>query len=152
MIKAYDFHDKCRALFMTIVIIWYYCKVTLWGNTMDIKDCYRNFEGDYEDALSRLMNDMLIEKFLKKFLNDDSFDKLSKALQTKDYHEAFVAAHTLKGVSLNLALGKLAKSVNEITEYLRDSENKVLDETKLSELYDTVSKDYNMTVSVIREI
>lgn len=119
---------------------------------MDIKDCYRNFEGDYEDALSRLMNDMLIEKFLKKFLNDDSFDKLSKALQTKDYHEAFVAAHTLKGVSLNLALGKLAKSVNEITEYLRDSENKVLDETKLSELYDTVSKDYNMTVSVIREI
>ena len=56
---------------------------------MDVKDCYREFEGNYEDALSQLMNDTLIEKFLKKFLNDDSFNSLSVSIENRDYHEAF---------------------------------------------------------------
>lgn len=119
---------------------------------MDVKDCYRELEGNYEDALSRLMNDTLIEKFLKKFLNDDSFQKLEMAIEAKDYHEAFVAAHTLKGVSLNLSLSKLSASASEITEYLRDCENKVIDDNKLNELFLHVSKDYSMTIALIERL
>lgn len=36
-----------------------------------------------------------------------------------DYESAFRAAHTLKGVALNLGLGRLAKSSSELTEALR---------------------------------
>lgn len=119
---------------------------------MDVKDCYRELEGNYDDALSRLMNDTLIEKFLKKFLNDDSFKKLSMAIETKDCHEAFVAAHTLKGVCLNLGLTRLSESASVITEYLRNHENKIIDDNKLSELFLSVSKDYSRTVSVIEKL
>ena len=122
------------------------------GNTMDVKDCYREFEGNYEDALNRLMNDALIEKFLKKFLNDDSFNSLSVSIENRDYHEAFKAAHTLKGVSLNLSLSRLSASASEITEYLRDCDNKIIDETVLFRLFDSVSKDYRMTVEVIEKL
>ena len=122
------------------------------GNTMDVKDCYREFEGNYEDALSRLMNDTLIEKFLKKFLNDDSYNSLSVSIENRDYHEAFKAAHTLKGVSLNLSLSRLSASASEITEYLRDCDNKIIDETVLFRLFDSVSKDYRMTVEVIEKL
>ena len=119
---------------------------------MDVKDCYREFEGNYEDALSRLMNDTLIEKFLKKFLNDDSYNSLSVYIKNRDYHEAFKAAHTLKGVSLNLSLSRLSASASEITEYLRDCDNKIIDETVLFRLFDSVSKDYRMTVEVIEKL
>ena len=116
---------------------------------MDVKDCYREFEGNYEDALSRLMNDTLIEKFLKTFLNDDSFNSLSVSIENSDSHEA---AHTLKGVSLNLSLSRLSASASEITEYLRDCDNKIIDETVLFRLFDSVSKDYRMTVEVIEKL
>ena len=119
---------------------------------MDVKDCYREFEGNYEDALSRLMNDTLIEKFLKKFLNDDSYNSLSVSIENRDYHEAFKAVHTLKGVSLNLSLSRLSASAGEITEYLRDCDNKIIDETVLFRLFDSVSKDYRMTVEVIEKL
>ena len=119
---------------------------------MDVKGCYREFEGNYEDALNRLMNDALIEKFLKKFLNDDSFNSLSVSIENRDYHEAFKAAHTLKGVSLNLSLSRLAASASEITEYLRDCDNKIIDETVLFRFFDSVSKDYRMTVEVIEKL
>ena len=119
---------------------------------MDVKDCYREFEGNYEDALNRLMNDALIEKFLKKILNDDSYNSLSVSIENRDYHEAFKAADTLKGVSLNLSLSRLAASACEITEYLRDCDNKIIDETVLFRLFDSVSKDYRMTVEVIEKL
>ena len=119
---------------------------------MGVNDCYRVFDGNYEDALSRLMNDTLIEKFLKKFLNDDSYNSLSVSIENRDYHEAFKAAHTLKGVSLNLSLSRLSASASEITEYLRDCDNKIIDETVLFRLFDSVSKDYRMTVEVIEKL
>ena len=119
---------------------------------MDVKDCYTEFEGNYEDALNRLMNDALIEKFLKKFLNDDSYNSLSVSIENRDYHEAFKAAHTLKGVSLNLSLSRLVASASETTEYLRDCDNKIIDETVLFRLFDSVSKDYRMTVEVIEKL
>lgn len=136
---------------MTKVIVCYHYKVTQ-GEYYGCNDCYREFEGNYEDALSRLMNDTLIEKFLKKFLNDDSFNSLSVSIENRNYHEAFKAAHTLKGVSLNLSLSRLSASASEITEYLRDCDNKIIDETVLFRLFDSVSKDYRMTVEVIEKL
>ena len=83
---------------------------------------------------------------------DDSYNSLSVSIENRDYHEAFKAAHTLKGVSLNLSLSRLSASASEITEYLRDCDNKIIDETVLFRLFDSVSKDYRMTVEVIEKL
>lgn len=52
-------------------------------------------------------------------LRDTSYSNLCAALNEGDYESAFRAAHTLKGVALNLGLGRLAKSSSELTEALR---------------------------------
>lgn len=86
---------------------------------MTLKECYDALEGDFEGILSRLPSEKLVEKFALKFLADESFSALEKALGERDYEEAFRAAHTLKGVSANLSFTRLCDAVSGLTEQLR---------------------------------
>lgn len=86
---------------------------------MTVRECYSAMEGDYEDALGRLLDDARITRFVLKFLNDDSFDKLCQAMEEKQYEEAFRAAHNLKGISANLSFAGLFSAADELTENLR---------------------------------
>lgn len=86
---------------------------------MDIKQCYNSFGGDYEDAYLRLLSDERIERFLKKFVEIDDFGKMTAALSQKDYQEAFMRAHDLKGTSSNLGFTDLYKSSSTLCEALR---------------------------------
>lgn len=63
---------------------------------------------DVPVALERFMgNEALLERFLKKFLKDASYEKLVAAIDAHHGEEALAAAHTLKGVSGNLAMTEL---------------------------------------------
>ena len=63
---------------------------------------------DVPVALERFMgNEALLERFLKKFLKDASYEKLVAAIDAHQGEEALSAAHTLKGVSGNLAMTEL---------------------------------------------
>ena len=73
---------------------------------MDVKQCYEKMGGDYDDVMSRLRTDERIKKFLLKVAEDKSFDNLCENLKTRNIEEAFRAAHTLKGVGLNLSLDR----------------------------------------------
>lgn len=60
---------------------------------------------DVESALGRFMgNEMLLERFMKKFLEDSNFENLRKALAAKDLDAAISASHTLKGLCGNLSM------------------------------------------------
>lgn len=73
-----------------------------------------------EQALERFMgNEMLLERFLKKFLDDPNYGKLMKAMEEGDPKSAFKAAHTLKGVAGNLSMEPLMDAAGRITEALR---------------------------------
>ena len=87
---------------------------------MTLRECYAQLEGDYEGTLGRLCSEKLVEKFALKFLADDSYELLEESLEAGNYSEAFRAAHTLKGVSLNLGFTKLNRVSDELTEALRD--------------------------------
>lgn len=102
---------------------------------MTVQECYEAMNGNYKEAQGRLMKDELIQKFLFKFLDDKSFDRLCAAMDEKDYEQAFAEAHTLKGVSANMALTQLYQAAGKMTEDLRGgncSENAqaYLEETK----------------------
>lgn len=86
---------------------------------MNVKEFYDSIGGSYDTALGRLMRDSMIEKFVGKFPKDPSFASLKQAVAEENWEAAFSAAHTLKGVSLNLAFQVLGEQASELTEMLR---------------------------------
>ena len=75
-----------------------------------------------DEAMERFMgNEELLLRFLKKFSNDPSYQSLKKAMDEKNYKEAFEAAHALKGVCGNLSISKLFELVCKEVELLRGS-------------------------------
>ncbi|MDO5132948.1 MAG: Hpt domain-containing protein, partial [Eubacteriales bacterium] len=72
-----------------------------------------------ESVLKRFMGEERVEKYVKMFLRDDSYDLLLDALRKERIEDAFLAAHTLKGVCLNIGFSRLYDSASIMTEALR---------------------------------
>ena len=72
---------------------------------MTLEQVYAAIGGDYKGVMERLPSADFVRRFALKFLQDDSFPNLKKALEEKDALTAFRAAHTLKGVCQNLGFG-----------------------------------------------
>ena len=90
--------------------------------------------GDYEDVFSRLRNNALIIKLVKKFESDQSYAELKQGLADKDAEKAFRAAHTLKGICLNLGFSQLIEDV--VTD----------------ELFSKIQTTYENTVAEIKKL
>lgn len=114
---------------------------------MNIKECYDSIGADFEDVLGRLGSEKLIERFALKFLDDDSYNNLKGALAEKNAENAFRAAHTLKGVCLNLGLKNLYTVSSDLTEKLR---GRSLDGA--DELFDKVREQYDITVNALKNV
>ena len=119
---------------------------------MTIQECYQELGGDYEEALGRLMSDRLVTKFALKFLQEPSFELLRSSLTARNWEEAFRAAHTLKGVCLNLAFTRLARSVEAITEPLRPGHEDLREAADLPALFAAVETDYAGTVAALEKL
>ena len=115
---------------------------------MDIKECYEAMHGDYEDIFSRLRNNALIIKLVKKFESDQSYAELKQGLADKDVEKAFRAAHTLKGICLNLGFDNLFAPSQELTEKLRGA----ITIEGTDELFAAVEKEYDRTCEALRKI
>ena len=116
---------------------------------MTVKECYKAFGGNYEECFSRLRDDARIIKFLGKVVDDGSFKLLCDSLEARNMPEAFRAAHTLKGVCLNLSLTKLYVSSEKLTESLR---NRTEYGDDIEPMLEQVKQDYEVTISNIRKI
>lgn len=114
---------------------------------MTIKECYDAMGADYQNVLGRFLSEALVKKFALKFLDDDSFSNLKEALAAGNVEEAFRAAHTLKGVCLNLGFDNLYEVSSAITEVLRAGELAGTDE-----MIKKVEEQYNITVNAIKDI
>lgn len=111
---------------------------------MTIQECYAALGGDYQEVLSRLYSEALVQRFVGKFLSDPSFQLLEDSMKAENYDEAFRAAHTLKGVSQNLSFTRLYQSSHEITEALRTK-----DYALAARLLPQVEADYTHTAAAI---
>lgn len=105
---------------------------------MTVKECYEQMGSDYEGVLERLGSEAIVKRFALKFLQDPSFAQLKESLAKNDGEEAFRAAHTLKGVCLNLGF-------DELTEKLRERKT-----AGSEELFQKVSEKYQKTVMAIQ--
>ncbi len=112
---------------------------------MNVKQAYESIGADYDDVLRRLMSEKLVERFAGKFLDDDSFPKLKETVLAGDAEAAFMAAHTLKGVSQNLGLTNLYVPAHDICEELRGGLM-----GRAAEMLPEVEAQYNKTVEAFR--
>lgn len=116
---------------------------------MDLKSFYSNVGGDYDVMMGRMGNkEERIVKFLNKFVNDPSFENLKEALAAGNAEEAFRAAHTIKGVALNLELMDLQASSGRLTDILRDGEIP----GTAQEILAQVEKDYQKATECIAQL
>ena len=114
---------------------------------MTLKECYMALGGDYDEVLARLRSEKMVQKFVLKFLNDKSYELLETSMETKNYEEAFRAAHTIKGVCQNLSFTKLYESSSRLTENLRSGYGE-----KTDSLVSQVAEDYKQTITAIKEL
>lgn len=85
-------------------------------------EAYEKIGANYDDACARLMGEEMLARFALKFLDDESMDKLEAAMAAGDAEGAFMAAHTLKGVSQNLGFDNLYEPAVVVTEALRGAD------------------------------
>lgn len=116
---------------------------------MTIQECYEKIGGDYDQVAKRLPSASLIHKFVLKFLDDRSYDKLRDAMEKGQRETAFRAAHTLKGVCGNLSFIRLMDSSSKLTEVLRSESEEIPAEA--FQMMEDVKKDYALTAEGIRE-
>lgn len=109
-----------------------------------IRQLYEAINSDYDKVFQRLRSKDLIHKFVLKFLEDQSYHTLIVAIKNQDWEQAFLASHTLKGVSQNLGFIGLYEASNELTEVLRQGATKIDDK-----LINSVIEAYEKTVCEI---
>lgn len=86
---------------------------------MTVRECYHELGADFEGVVSRLVTEERVKKFVLKLPEDDSFARLSTAMAGDDAELAFMGAHTMKGIAMNLGLTGLAETAGALTEELR---------------------------------
>ena len=114
---------------------------------MTLEQMYVAIGGDYKAVMERLPSADFVRRFALKFLQDDSFPNLKKALEAQDAPTAFRAAHTLKGVCQNLGFSNLYSPAYALTETLRAGQ---LEGTQ--EQFAKVEEQYQCTMDAIRAL
>ncbi len=115
---------------------------------MTVQECYQQIQGNYENVLKRLKTDERIVKFLELFLSDTTYQKLSEAVNTKNYREIFKCVHDLKGMALNLGLTALQKAAESLCDAVRYGEPSV----DIYPLYEEVTKEYQKVTDTIQRL
>lgn len=90
---------------------------------MDWKEELKNAEVDVDGAIARFsQKEERYIKYLKLFREDNSYEKMSSALEQNDCAAAFESCHTLKGIVGNLGFNKMFAIVYDACEVLRKGE------------------------------
>ncbi|MEG1612921.1 MAG: Hpt domain-containing protein [Clostridia bacterium] len=101
---------------------------------------------DVDGSMERFSgNSALYEKFLKKFVNDDTFLKMVEFMRVKNFEEAYKGAHSLKGVTGNLGLTDLYNSCDAMCRAFKEGALE-----KIIECYGDAKKHYDMAIEIIK--
>lgn len=112
---------------------------------MTIKECYALAGGNYSEVMERIGNETRIQKYLKKFSEDNSYSELLAALAEENWYGAFRCAHNLKGLCANLSLDRAAQAAGIVCEALRHGKP----EADLTELCSELDAAYRQTLSAV---
>ena len=90
-----------------------------------------------------------VHKYLNMLIKDPSFETLQNAVESEDFEEIFRAAHTIKGMALNLELPPLAAAASDLTEYLRYITSGEADISVVKEKYEKIRNEYETVLKLM---
>jgi len=114
---------------------------------MTLQEFYVKSGGSYENAMYCFKTEDRIRKYLNVFNKDENFKNLEKTLMAKDFKQAFICAHTLKGMAKTLSLDKLGQSSSALTEMLRNYSGQ-----DYEILLRYVRDDYHIAIALMKDI
>lgn len=114
---------------------------------MELEELYQKIGGDLETVMKRIPSEAMIGKFVRKYADDPTYNRLAAAVEAESWKDAFLAAHTLKGVAQNLGFDRLQKSASALTEAVRGAVP-LTDES----LFEEVCKDQKEIMEAIEKL
>ena len=118
---------------------------------MTVQELYESIGGSYDSAKRILPMDQLIGKFVVKFLDDKSFEKIETASQTGDGSGIFEGAHAMKGVCANLGLDSLSQAASVLAEEFRPGNTRTMDDAEVQAKIAELKVRYEQTMEGIRQ-
>ena len=118
---------------------------------MTVQELYESIGGNYDSAKRILQMDKLIGKFVVKFLDDTSFQKLETAAEAGDGSGIFEGAHAMKGVCANLGLDSLSQAASVLAEEFRPGSARTMDDAAVREKVAELKVRYDRTMEGIRQ-
>ena len=118
---------------------------------MTVQELYESIGGSYESAKRTMMMDKMISKFILKFLNDKSCERLLTAGAARDAAGIFEGAHALKGVCANLGLDSLSAAASDVAEAYRPGKGAEMDDAALDARLAEIKAQYESTVAGIQK-
>lgn len=115
---------------------------------MTIQECYDYINGDFKGACSRLLGAERVTKYAVRFLSDPDYNNLCKAIDNKDWKNAFLSVHTLKGLCLNLGFTQYGEVASLLTEELRGG---LKSEENAIALFKQLSDEHNKVVKAFSQ-
>lgn len=126
----------------------YFNKKIYHNEKMNLKEFCEKLDIDYDNVLLKFgNNEILYKRFLKKFLEDETYYELEKSWNVKNYDEVEKSAHTLKGVSANLGINRLFELTSKIVQAVRMETYDNMEET-----YKKLEEEYRLTKEMINEL
>lgn len=116
---------------------------------MTIRELYDRMGGSYEHACKVMKMDKLIDRYVRRFKDSQVGEKLAAAGKTMDGTALFEAAHSMKGVCLNLGLDELGRRAEEITEEFRLGRERRMTDEEVREKLAGIDALYRHTVEEI---
>ena len=107
---------------------------------MNIQEFYDSIDENYENVSSRMMgNQKLVEKFVRKFLEDPTYKQIKESVEKMDYDEILSA--------INLEFTQLQQKSAKAVDMIRAGEK----ETVLP-VIDEIEKEYQKVVDAIQKL
>lgn len=118
---------------------------------MTVQELYENIGASYESVKRILPSDRLVSKFVLKFLDDKSCQRLMDGRDNQDPSAMFEGAHALKGVCANLGMNELSQAASAIAEEFRPGKTPVMTQEELDRRLGEIRERYARTVEGIRQ-
>lgn len=113
---------------------------------MDIQEKLDLLIDNKEMAVARFGGNVdLLVKFLNKFSDDPTYDKLITAVNEKNYEHIEMFAHTMKGVAANLGLDLLSSNASDIVNAVRRDEL-----TEIDAMMEVLETEYQRVIKIIK--
>lgn len=111
------------------------------GNAVQVHEFYQAIGVDFDEVRAFFRKEDRLKRYLVQTMDDPAFPSLDEAMKNAAYDEAFRAAHTIKGMSLNLMIKPMTDVTVDLVETLRGGEPDPAEATERYRAFKSVSDE-----------